>query len=84
MKTKTKIRDIFYLYHPNAIQDDTDPKGYRITDGGKWVVEWDIYILPIKLMSEPEHFTKSFNTESDAKAFYNKLMKRYERQETRK
>lgn len=84
MQHKTRIRDIYYLYHPNAIQDDTNPKGYRIIGGGKWVVEWDIFTLPIKLSSEPQHFTKSFNSEADAQVFYKKLMKRYEKQELRK
>lgn len=78
---KTKIKDIYYLFHPNAIQDDNDPKGYQLTDGGKWVVEWDIYICPIRYSSEPIHHKKSFETESEAKDFYKKLMKRYEKQE---
>lgn len=82
--SKTKIKNIFYLYHPNAIQDDTNPKGYRDTGGGKWVVEWDIYTGPITYFSEPEHYKKSFKTKYEAQRFYNKLMKRYDRQESKK
>lgn len=81
---KTKIKDIFYLYHPNAVQDDTEPKGYKDTGGGKWVVEWDIYKCPITLSRDPEHHIKAFKTESEAKDFYWKLMLRYERQEKKK
>ena len=81
---RTKIKHIYYLFHPNAVQDDTNPKGYRLTGGGKWVVEWDRYKLPITYFSEPEHFRKNCATESEAKEFYNKLMKRYDRQESKK
>lgn len=78
---KTKIKHIYYTYHPNAIQDDNDPKGYQLTEGGKWIVEWDVYVWPMKYFSTPEHYTKSFHTEYSAKVFYKKLMKRYEKQE---
>ena len=81
---RTKIKNIFYLYHPNAVQDDSEPSGYRLTDGGKWVVEWNIYRYPITLAREPEHHTKAFKTEQAAKEFYWKLMLRYERQEKKK
>lgn len=81
---KKKIKHIYYLFHPNAVQDDTDPRGYKIIDGGKWVVEWNIYTPPFTYAHEPEHHTKAFKTEEDAKAFYNKLMFRHERQEKKK
>ena len=78
---RKKIKDIYYLYHPNAVQDDSEPSGYKLTDGGKWVVEWNIYVGPITYFSEPEHYKMNFKTEEDAKRFYNKLMKRYDEQE---
>ena len=81
---RTKIKNIYYLFHPNAIQDDTDPKGYKLTGGGKWVVEWDIFTGPIKYFSEPEHYRKNCNNKTEAKAFYNKLMRRYNNQEKKK
>lgn len=81
---KTKIKNIYYLYHPNAVQDDTDPRGYIDTEGSKWVVEWDIYTGPITYFSEPDHYKKEFRTKTEAKTFYNKLMKRYDNQEKNK
>lgn len=80
------IQKIFYCFHPDFIQDDNEPKGYKVLCTGKWVVEWD------RLSRRKEkyhnnviitHYKKPFTTKPEAENFYNVLMKRYNRQETR-
>lgn len=42
MQVKVKYKKIFYTYHPDFIQDDAEPCGYRLLSTGRWAVEWDI------------------------------------------
>lgn len=73
-----KIRNVFYCYHPNGQTDENEPLGYKILDGGKWVVEWDI--IPCGHISQftipDEHYTAEFKTEKEAIVFYNIIMGR--------
>ena len=46
---RVKIKNVYYCKHPDFIQDDSDPKGYKLLDTAKWVVEWDVvpfYLSP--------------------------------------
>ena len=75
MLRKKKLTQINYSYHPNFVQDDTAPMGYRLLDGGKWVVEWDLRdfksygCVPI----QKTHYSKSFATEPEASRFVAQL-----------
>lgn len=74
---RVKVKNVYYCKHPDFIQDDSDPKGYKILDTAKWVVEWDV----VPFHSTPttfflrEHYRASFPTEEQARSFYNKIMK---------
>lgn len=69
-----KIKRLSYSYHPDFVQDDNEPKGYRILPTGKWVVEW---VACDASSSEnpqpPKHCRRAFSTEQLAKTFENKL-----------
>lgn len=73
-----KIRNVYYCYHPDGVQDDNEPKGYRILPTGKWVVEWDVlpYQPTIINIHAPDHYKAEFRTEPEAKVFYDKIMNR--------
>ena len=71
--TQFQVKRIDYSYHPNFVQDDNEPRGYRLTGGGKWVAEWDAVAKgtePIKL-----HFRREFDTELGASRFCARLQK---------
>lgn len=75
MQRKQKLTKINWSYHPNFVQDDTAPMGYRLLDGGKWVVEWDFRdfkpygCVPMQTC----HYSKAFETELDCVRFVAKL-----------
>lgn len=80
MARKKKLTQINYSYHPNFVQDDTAPMGYRLLDGGKWVVEWDLRdfkpygCVPL----QRTHYSKPFKTEVDATRFITRLRQHVE------
>lgn len=70
---QVKIRKIFHTYHPDFVQDGTEPRGYRLLPTGRWVVEWDIYGCFTIIPQGKEHHTASFVTEEEAIEFEKKL-----------
>ena len=32
---RVKIKNVYYCKHPDFIQDDSDPKGYKVLDTAK-------------------------------------------------
>lgn len=80
MARKQKLKQINYSYHPNFVQDDEAPMGYRILDGGKWIVEWDLRdfksygCVPLRTT----HFSKPFKTEAEATRFIAQLRRHVE------
>jgi hypothetical protein len=75
---RVKIKNVYYCKHPDFIQDDSDPKGYKVLDTAKWVVEWDVvpfYLSPSSFFLK-EHYRASFPTEEQARSFYKDIMKR--------
>lgn len=80
MARKQKLTKINWSYHPNFVQDDTAPMGYRLLDGGKWVVEWDFRdfkpygCVPLQTV----HYSKPFKTELDCVRFVAKLRQHVE------
>ena len=72
-----KFNRIAYSYHPDFVQDDNEPKGYRILPTGKWVVEWVVReFYPTDEPEQPKHCKRSFPTEAAAKFFENQLRHR--------
>lgn len=74
---RVKIKNVYYCKHPDFIQDDSDPKGYKVLDTAKWVVEWDVvpyYFSPVACFQK-DHYRASFPTEEKARIFYSKIMK---------
>lgn len=67
---KVKIEKIFYTYHPDFVEDETEPRGYRILDTGNWVVEWDVRVSGT---AGKEHHTARCATEDDARYFVSLL-----------
>lgn len=63
-----------YSYHPDFIEDKSEPNGYRILDTGRYIVEWsvrDVYILnPLK---SEQNYKCSFLTPEEAERFVQKL-----------
>ena len=80
MARKMKLTKINWAYHPNFVQDDTAPMGYRLLDGGKWVVEWDLRdftpsgCTPLRV----RHYSKPFKTEREATSFVARLRRHVE------
>lgn len=73
---KLRVKKIDYSYHPDFVQDDAEPKGYRILDTGKYVVEWDVCLAGKNTLNpETAHFRHDCPTEKDAIQFCNKLKK---------
>lgn len=80
MARKQKLTKINYSYHPNFVQDDTAPMGYRLLDGGKWVVEWDFRdfkpygCVPLQTV----HYSKPFKNELECTRFIASLRQHVE------
>lgn len=71
---KYKVRNIGYSYHPNFVQDDNEACGYRLTGGGKYIVEWDTKAYhPYPMFNSYTHHAREFNTEVLAQRFEIKL-----------
>ena len=69
-----KIQKIFYTYHPDFVQDDNEPRGYRILETGRWVVEWGVrFGKSGALPSGLYQFTADCDTEEDALQFVSML-----------
>lgn len=74
-KDRIKLRKVGYSYHPDFIEDPTEPRGYKILDTGRWVVEWDVSPYhTLGILTKREHFSRSFLTEEEAIEFENKLI----------
>lgn len=74
---RVKIKNVYYCKHPDFIQDDSDPKGYKVLDTASWVVEWDVlpyYFNPLALVQK-KHFRAKFATEEQARIFYIRIMR---------
>lgn len=73
---KLRVKRIDYSYHPDFVQDNAEPKGYRILDTGKYVVEWDVCRAgKTTLNPETVHFRHNCETEQEAIQFCHKLKK---------
>ena len=73
-----KISKAFYCFHPDYVQDENEPKGYKILSTGLWVVEWDeVETLKKQFSCLPNviHKRMAFNAEKEAKRFWNAKMK---------
>lgn len=74
-RKRYKLRRVSYSYHPDFIEDPCDPKGYRVLDTGRWIVEWDLIQCPVLgIISHFKHYTRSFLTEEQAKEFESRLI----------
>lgn len=74
LEEKYVVKHIFYTYHPDFIQDENEPRGYRVLETGRWVVEWGVRkFIPSNLPQPYTHYSRSFETEQDAIAFEKKL-----------
>lgn len=72
MKTKVKITKAYYTWHPNFI--DNHDGTYEISNGGNWVVEWDVKSKPDRYHTK--HNTAICDSEKMAKRLLNILTRK--------
>lgn len=69
MNVKVRYKKIFHTWHPDFVQDDSEPRGYRILSTGRWVVEYDVIAALSIFPDGKRHYTKSFQLEEQALAY---------------
>lgn len=69
------VRNIFYCYHPDFIQDG---ESYKVLDVGKYVVEWDELAKKYKPKCHLEyvHKKQTFTTKEQAQQFVKTLIRK--------
>ena len=74
-----KIKRLGYSYHPDFVQVDNEPKGYRILPTGQWIVEYVAYdVSNSDTPQPPKHCRHGFATEEQAKKFENKVRRGFD------
>ena len=72
--TRYVVKNVFYTYHPDFVQDDNAPNGYYTLDTGRWVVEWSVKSFMGNLPQQIMYFSHDCCTEDEAKEFEKKLL----------